>query len=162
MSSQLNIRNPKGYKMTKTKLYTEVVEILNQHKVDTQSELYKEIVELVKPKSGGGVAQHPMKTVDDINYHYCRYTEFYLPEDEMVMSNGKSKGYSKKAIAKWTKTGKTVQSINEAAMKLLLDGDTENGTIKANEAEELKQLRNKPEYYDDVRSEYEDIKLEIE
>jgi hypothetical protein len=69
----------------------------------------------------------------------------------MVMSNGKSKGYSKLAIAKWTKAGKIIQDLNNEAMKLLLEGKTEAGKAKASEAETLKSLRNKTSYYDDVR-----------
>jgi len=151
--------------MTKTKLYTEMTELLSKFEADFKSkkqfEAFKNGIDnLIKPKAGGGIVQFPMQTIDDINYHYCRYTEFYLPESEMVMSKEKSKGYSKKAIAKWTKAGKEAQALNDEAMKLLLSGDTEAGKIKANEAEDLKQLRNKAKYYDDVREAYEAIKLE--
>jgi hypothetical protein len=151
--------------MTKTKLYTEVTKLMAEFEDQFKSkksftELSNELDKLLKPKAGGGVTQNPMITENDINYHYCRYTGFYLPEDEMVMSQGKSKGYSKKAIAKWTKAGKEVQTINEAAMKELLSGDAEKGKTMALEAEELKTNRNNQSYYDDVREAYEDIKLE--
>ena len=151
--------------MTKTKLYTEVTKLMASFEADFKSkksfnELSNELDKLLKPKAGGGVVQNPMITENDINYYYCRYTGFYIPEDEMVMSQGKSKGYSKKAIAKWTKAGKEVQTLNDIAMKLLLDGKSEEGKSKALEAEELKTNRNNQNYYDDVREEYEAIKLE--
>ena len=150
--------------MTKTKLHQEITALLSQYEDQFKSKksfeaFTKSISELTAPKSGGGVAQNPMIESNGINYYYCRYTGYYLPESEMVMSNGKSKGYSKKAIAKWTKAGKDVQAINDLAMKLLLEGNVQDGTLKANEAQDLKDLRNKVEYYDDIRAEYEDIKL---
>ena len=142
--------------MNKTELYKTVMEILNNHKA--KPALVAEIEELLKPKVGGGIAFAPI-IKDDITYHRCRYTEMYLPESEMVMSSGKSKGYSKKAIAKWTKLGKDAQKLNDEAMKLLLSGDTEAGKAKAAEAETLKVTRNDASMYDDVRDEYKDIAL---
>jgi hypothetical protein len=151
--------------MTKTQLYTEVTKLMAEFEDQFKSkksfnELSTEIDKLLKPKAGGGVTQNPMITIDDINYHYCRYTGFYIPEAEMVMANGKSKGYSKKAITKWTKAGREIQATNEEAMQLLLSGDAEKGKSLALQAEELKTNRNKQSYYDDIRAEYEAIKLE--
>ena len=142
--------------MNKTELFKAVMEILNNHKA--KPALVADIEELLKPKVGGGIAFAPI-TQDGVIYHRCRYTEMYLPESEMVMSSGKSKGYSKKAIAKWTKLGKDAQKLNDDAMKLLLSGDTEAGKTKAAEAETLKVTRNDASMYDDVREEYKDIAL---
>lgn len=142
--------------MNKTELFKAVMEILNNHKA--KPALIADIEELLKPKVGGGIAFAPI-TQNGITYHRCRYTEMHLPESEMVMSSGKSKGYSKKAIAKWTKLGKDAQKLNDDAMKLLLSGDTEAGKAKATEAETLKVTRNDASMYDDVRDEYKDIAL---
>ena len=84
-----------------------------------------------------------------------------FPEYEMVMSNGKSKGYSKKAIGLWNKMGRDAKALNDEAMKLLLSKDLENGTLKAQEADVLKDARNKSESYDSIREAYEDIKHTI-
>ena len=142
--------------MNKTELYNTLMEILNNHKA--KPALIAEIEALVKPKVGGGIAFAPI-TQDGVTYHRCRYTELYLPEAELVMSSGKSKGYSKKAIAKWTKLGKQAQAMNDEAMKLLLAGEVELGKAKAQEAEELKITRNDASMYDDIREEYKDIAL---
>ena len=142
--------------MNKIELYNTIMDILNNHKA--KPALVADIEEILKPKVGGGIAFAPI-TKDDITYHRCRYTEMYLPESEMVMSSGKSKGYSKKAIAKWTKLGKDVQKLNDEAMQLLLSVDTEAGKTKAAEAETLKVTRNDASMYDDVREEYKDIAL---
>jgi len=152
--------------MTKNELYKKVSELLSEFEAQFKSkksfEQFKiEIDNLIKPKSGGGVVQHPMITKNDINYHYCRYTGYYLPESEMVMSNNKSKGYSKKAIRLWTKIGRDVKALNDEAMKLLLAKDLEAGTLKAQEADALKDARNKPESYDSIREVYEDIRYHI-
>lgn len=143
--------------MTKTKLYETIMNLCAEHKANKK--LIAELEGLLKPKSGGGVVQYPMQTVNDINYHYCRYTGYYLPETEIVMSKEKSKGYSKKAIALWTKMGRDAVALEAEAMKLLLAKDFEAGTAKSNEAEALKNDRNKMNRYDSVRAEYEDIRL---
>lgn len=135
--------------MTKTEMWTQVQEILKSHKASKK--LSEELEAILAPKAGGSVVQNPMKTIDGVNYHYCRYSGLYVIESQMVMSNGKSKGYSKLAISKWTKASKIIQDLNNEAMKLLLAGDAENGKAKAKEAEELKVLRNDVSYYDDVR-----------
>jgi hypothetical protein len=143
--------------MKKSDVYSQVLEVLVAHKA--KQPLIEAIEAILKPKTGGGVVQFPMIVDNNINYHYCRYTGYYLPESEMVMSNGKSKGYSKKAIALWTKYGRDAQKLNDEAMQLLLNNQIVKGQAKAKEAEELKNQRNYNTMYDSVREEYEDIKL---
>ena len=70
----------------------------------------------------------------------------------MVMSNGKSKGYSKSAIARWTKAGKEAKQLQERALKMLLAGQQVEGQDLNSQAEELLLKRNKPEYYTDLRN----------
>lgn len=137
---------------TKTELWTRVQEILVANKA--KPALVEALQDLLKPKAGGGVVQYPMINKDDVNYYYCRYCAIYVAEDEIVMSNGKSKGYSKKAIAKWTKLGKDAQKLNDEAMKLLLNNEIVKGQDKAKEAEELKNKRNYSTMYDDIKSYY--------
>lgn len=84
--------------------------------------------------------------------YYCRYLAQYCTQDEMVMSNGKSKGYSKSAIARWTKAGKDAKSLQEKALKLLLEGKQVEGQDFNAQAEELLLKRNKPEFYLDLRN----------
>lgn len=155
--------------MTKNELYTNVSNLMAEFETQFKSkksfEQFKvEIDNLIKPKTGGGVVQFPMITIvdeetkEETRYHYCRYTTYYIPEDEIVMSNGKSKGYSKKAIGLWNKMGRDAKALNDEAMKLLLSKDLENGTLKAQEADALKDARNKSESYDSIREAYEDIR----
>lgn len=137
---------------TKTELWTQVQEILVANKA--KQPLIDALESILKPKTGGGVIQYPTINKDGINYHYCRYSAIYIVEDEMVLSNGKSKGYSKKAIAKWAKLGKDAQKLNDDAMKLLLDNKIVEGQDKAKEAEELKNKRNYSNQYEDIKAYY--------
>lgn len=146
--------------MTKTQLWNEVEILLSQHKVS--KEFKSKLEDLIKPKSGGGVVQFPSIEKDGKLYHYCRYSSLYVEESQMVMSKGKSKGYSKKAIAKWTKYGKDIKALEHEAMKLLLDKKFEEGTNKSNEADKLKEDRNKTSMYKDIKDELLKSKVAFE
>lgn len=106
------------------------------------------------PKAGGGQVQNPSYYDEKLQsqMYYCRYLAQYCTEDEMVISNGKSKGYSKSAIAKWTKAGKEAKQLQEQALKLLLAGNQVEGQELNTKAEELLVKRNKPEYYEDLKN----------
>lgn len=112
--------------------------------------LMASLLEKYTPKAGGGQVQNPSYVENGINYHYCRYLTIYRPEDEMVMSNGKSKGYSKIAIARWTKAGKDAKLLQESALKQLLAGNVVEGQDLNSQAEELLLNRNKAEFYQDL------------
>ena len=114
------------------------------------SALMAELLEKYTPKAGGGQVQNPSYVEDGVTMHYCRYLTIYRPEDEMVMSSGKSKGYSKIAISRWTKAGKDAKVLQESALKELLAGNVVEGQDLNSKAEELLLLRNKPEFYQDL------------
>ena len=115
------------------------------------SALMAELLDKYTPKAGGGQVQNPSYINDDgITMHYCRYLTIYIPEDEMVMSSGKSKGYSKIAISRWTKAGKDAKVLQESALKELLAGNIVECQDYNSQAEELLLLRNKPEFYQDL------------
>lgn len=145
--------------MNKTELHTLVMQLCEEHKANKK--LISALDELLRPKSGGGIMQNPMQTINGVNYHYCRYADIYVIESEIVMSNGKSKGYSKKAIAEWTRLGKEVQNLNAKAMAKLLDGDMAEGAKIAAEAEALKLARNTPDLYLDIKQYFIDNSLSI-
>ena len=114
------------------------------------SAIMAELLEKYTPKAGGGQVQNPSYIEDGVTMHYCRYLTIYRPEDEMVMSSGKSKGYSKIAISRWTKAGKDAKVLQESALKELLAGNIVEGQDFNAKAEELLLLRNKPEFYQDL------------
>ena len=114
------------------------------------SAIMAELLEKYTPKAGGGQVQNHSYVENGVNMHYCRYLTIYMPEDAMVMSNGKSKGYSKIAISRWTKAGKDAKVLQESALKELLAGNIVEGQDFNAQAEELLLLRNKPEFYQDL------------
>ena len=114
------------------------------------SAIMAELLEKYTPKAGGGQIQNPSYIENGVTMHYCRYLTIYRPEDEMVMSSGKSKGYSKIAISRWTKAGKDAKVLQESALKELLAGHIVEGQDFNAQAEELLLNRNKPSFYQDL------------
>lgn len=119
-----------------------------------QSRVLAIIEEKFAPKAGGGQVQNPSYYDEELQsqMYYCRYLAQYCTEDEIVMSNGKSKGYSKSAIARWTKAGKDAKILQEKALKMLLAGQQVEGQDLNAQAEELLVKRNKPEFYEDLKN----------
>lgn len=163
----------KSNQMTKTQTFEFLTTLLNdaQFKSKAEQERVLAIIsDTFAPKAGGGQTINPSYYDETLQsqMYYCRYLAQYCTEDEMVMSNGKSKGYSKSAIARWTKAGKEAKQLQEKALKLLLSAqqvadedqnDNENVAILRAEgqglnarAEDLLLQRNKPEFYEDLRN----------
>ena len=147
----------KSNQMTKTQTYEFLTTLLNEAQFKSKAEQERVLAiisDTFAPKAGGGQTQYPSYYSEDwqSQMYYCRYLAQYCTQDEMVMSNGKSKGYSKSAIARWTKAGKEAKTLQEKALKLLLEGKQIEGQDLNAKAEELLLQRNKPEYYLDLRN----------
>lgn len=147
----------KSNQMTKTQTYEFLTTLLNdaQFKSKAEQERVLAIIsDTFAPKAGGGQTINPSYYDETLGaqMYYCRYLAQYCTEDEMVMSNGKSKGYSKSAISRWTKYGKEAKTLQEKALKLLLAGQQVEGQDLNAQAEELLLKRNKPEFYEDLRN----------
>lgn len=135
------------------------------------SAIMAELLEKYTPKAGGGQIQNPSYVENGVTMHYCRYLTIYRPEDEMVMSSGKSKGYSKIAISRWTKAGKDAKVLQSEALKCLLtredNEELQNQLISRGhelneQAEELLLNRNKPSFYQDLVESIEDESVIID
>ena len=147
----------KSNQMTKTQTFEFLTTLLNdaQFKSKAEQERVLAIIsDTFAPKAGGGQTINPSYYDETLQskMYYCRYLAQYCTEDEMVMSNGKSKGYSKAAISRWTKAGKEAKTLQEKALKLLLNGQQVEGQDLNAQAEELLLKRNKPEFYEDLRN----------
>ena len=147
----------KSNQMTKTQTFEFLTTLLNEAQFKSKAEQERVLAiisDTFAPKAGGGQTQYPSYYSEDwqSQMYYCRYLAQYCTQDEMVMSNGKSKGYSKSAIARWTKAGKEAKTLQEKALKLLLEGKQIEGQDLNAKAEELLLQRNKPEYYLDLRN----------
>lgn len=147
----------KSNQMTKTQTFEFLTTLLTdaQFKSKAEQERVLAIIsDTFAPKAGGGQTINPSYYDETLGaqMYYCRYLAQYCTEDEMVMSNGKSKGYSKSAISRWTKAGKEAKTLQEKALKLLLDGKQVEGQDLNAQAEELLLKRNKPEFYEYLRN----------
>ena len=147
----------KSNQMTKTQTFEFLTTLLNEAQFKSKAEQERVLAiisDTFAPKAGGGQTINPSYYDETLGaqMYYCRYLAQYCTEDEMVMSNGKSKGYSKSAISRWTKAGKEAKTLQEKALKLLLDGKQVEGQDLNAQAEELLLKRNKPEFYEDLRN----------
>ena len=107
--------------MNKTELYDLMIKEVTGIKMSkaAMEQLITVIDTNMKPKAGGGSSKNP-PLMDDgqIVEAYCRYYQAYFPADEMVISKGKSKGYSKVAIGHWNKAQRLVKKLTEKYMEL--------------------------------------------
>lgn len=147
----------KSNQMSKTQAYEFLTTLLNDAEFKSKAERERVLAiisDTFAPKAGGGQTINPSYYDETLQsqMYYCRYLSQYCTEDEMVMSNGKSKGYSKLAISRWTKAGKEAKQLQEKALKLLLEGKQVEGQDLNAKAEELLLQRNKPTYYEDLRN----------
>jgi len=140
--------------MTKTELYNKVsVEVLEL--LESQPKLSKAFKEKLsnildtnlRPKSGGN-AMNPPKEIDGIMHYYCRFHQRYEPQEDMVISKDKSKGYCKASISKWNKINSQIKKLDSKAVEAMANGDFEKAQELAKEAKALKGSLNNPETYD--------------
>lgn len=132
--------------MTKTQTWNAVQELMANH--TKLPKAFKEELELIlAPKSGGG-SQNPSYEENGVTYHYCRFHKVYEPEENMVMSQDKSKGYCKASISLWNKTNASIKKLDSEAVNAMADDNFEEAKALATEAKELKAGLNNPENYD--------------
>jgi hypothetical protein len=143
-------------KVTKTQVWanvqSQVQELLKNSKVSKKfSEELMNILETnIAPKAGGGNALNPPILNEDgsIKEAWCRFHQRYEPAEDMVISNGKSKGYCKASISLWNKTNSEIKKLDSQAVDAMANGDFESAQEIAKQAKELKDNYNKPEFYD--------------
>lgn len=138
--------------MSKSQVWLEVnTQVLTWAKENKISEAKSEALmqllsELLAPKASA--SQNPPRTNKDGELEYfCRFHQCYYTSDKMVMSNGKSKGYCKAAIAKWNKLNAQIKKLSAQSSELLLQGKVEDASKLANEMQGLKAILNEPNTY---------------
>lgn len=141
-------------RLTKTQVWanvqSEVLELLASSKVSKKFEtsLLELLESHIAPKSGGTGIVNPPKEVDGVMHYYCRFHGQYEPQENMVMSKDKSKGYCKASISLWNKTNSEIKKLNDSVSDLMADGNFDEAQAKAIEAKDLKAKFNLPEFYD--------------
>ena len=141
--------------MNKTELINQIQEILLKNKIKNLDIIMGEIKPLLIKQRDNSDYQTP-RIIDDIEYYLCRYSQKYFLKENMVFSNEKSKGYSKIAISKWTKSDKQVKKIKEQALELFSTGNIEEAQNLLKEAEELSNLKNQVEFYNEIEGDLRD------
>ena len=102
--------------MNKTEIWAEVQKILSTNKV--KSSVINELSLILAPKVNSGTPKN------ELGQSYCRYTGLYYDDEDMVYQNeemrlqGKSKGYSKVGISKWTKGQKYIKDLKMKALNV--------------------------------------------
>ena len=132
--------------VSKSNVWAQVEAILTTNKV--KASVVEELKEILAPKAGGGVSLNPMKVIDGVNHYYCRFHQTYYAESDMVMSQGKSKGYCKAAISKWNKINAQIKKTESSAVGAVCKGDFELAKKLSDEANALKLALNDPKSYD--------------
>lgn len=134
--------------MTKTQVWAQVQELLVANKASKT--LTQELEAILAPKAGGGTMTNPPKLDKDGNIveAWCRWHQRYEKTKDMVMSNGKSKGYCKAAISLWNKTNSEIKKIDGQAVEAMASGNFEEAQAFATKSKALKDNFNKPEFYD--------------
>jgi len=131
--------------MAKNTTWEEVSNVLNNednsftHKgvKYLKPEVVAQLEAILKPKSKGGVSTNPSKIVDGVTMHYCRFHERYEAECDMVMSQGKSKGYCKASISKWNKINSQIKRLEAQAVGEMTRDDFDKAKVLAEEAKAL-------------------------
>ena len=119
-------------KFTKEEVYKFLNSLVSEGTVVFASAEYekkfKEIVEEnFKPQKGGGATANPPKEIDGIVYHYCRMFQDYLPESEMVFSQGKCKGISRIGQKLSYELNKKADELEKQSVKLFVARKFEEG-----------------------------------
>lgn len=96
-----------------------------------------------------GVSANPPKEIDGVLHYFCRFTQKYYPREEMVFSNGKSKGYSKEAISVWNRINAEIKKVQASISNAILKGDNIDDDLK-NRLALLKDALNAPTTYEDL------------
>ncbi len=131
--------------MKKSELYEgitkDISELLEGTKISkaTKSELFAIVDNYLKPKSGGSSAHPPILDEDgNIVEAWCRFHERYEVVEDMVISNGKSKGYCKAGISHWNKNQSAIKKLESEAIGALTKGDFDAAKDFSEKAKELK------------------------
>lgn len=123
--------------------------ILKDAKVKNAAELFEQIMAQSKEQSFG-VSANPPKEIDGVLHYFCRYTAKYYPKEEMVFSNGKSKGYSKIGISAWTKVNTAIKKLDSAIADCIQQDDLDTAKMLNNKRQVLKDALNSPSTYENI------------
>ncbi len=102
-----------------------------------------------EPQAGGGKSNNPshIDPATGLMVHWCRFLHKYMPESEMVVSQGKTKGASKLASKYNYLLGKKVKELKDKSLELFALQKYPEGAAMNAQAEEVEKSRTRPETY---------------
>ena len=130
--------------VSKSNVWAQVEAILTSNKV--KANVIDELKNILAPKSGG-TSLNPSKEIDGVMHHFCRFHQAYEAECDMVMSQGKSKGYCKAAISKWNKTNASIKRMESEAVGAMCKSDFDRAKALSEEISLMKARLNEPGEY---------------
>ncbi len=139
----------------KSQLHNEVVSKVqefcesNKMKAQTTTALMELVSSLLAPKKGGATSQNASYT--DANgtvMHYCRFHQQFEPESDMVLSQGKNKGYCKASISIWNKRNSAIKAKEASIAQFIIASDIEAAKSASIELQDMKANLNEPSTYD--------------
>ena len=133
--------------VSKSNVWAQVEAILTANKV--KANVIDELKNILAPKSGG-TSLNPPKEIDGVMHHFCRFHQAYEAECDMVMSQGKSKGYCKAAISKWNKTNASIKRMESEAVGAMCKSEFERAKALSEEISLMKARLNDPSEYNIV------------
>ena len=129
---------------TKTELHTAVVaEVTTLLATTKVTKAFSESLMLIlsnhlAPKSGGSANSPILDEEGNIVEAYCRFHKRYEIAENMVISQGKSKGYCKAGISAWNRNQSKVKALESEALAAMTKGNFEDAQAKSVEAKVLK------------------------
>ena len=142
------------------KFLLELGELVAFDTIDDKNTYVEAINENFKSQAGGGASKNPsyMDNEAETMMHYCRFKQCFMPEADMNMFKGKTKGASRLAAKHDYELGKKFAELKDEALKLFTDGDYTGGAEKNLEADALNASRSEPSTFDDENLEYLRVK----
>ena len=128
----------------------QVEQILKDAKVKNLTELMDKIIS--QSRESFGASANPPKEIDGVMHYFCRYTHQWFPQEQMVFSNGKSKGYSKIGISAWTKVNALIKKTTGLIADAIKQDNFEGAKILSAKVDELKAALNNPATYSDIQN----------
>lgn len=118
-------------------------------KYEASEELTTALRVLLAPKRGNGsLSNTPLLDEEgNITHYWCRIHERYEVVDDMVMSNGVSKGQCKASLSAWTRNNAAIKKLESESVAALMEGNFEEAQAKAEKVKELKNVLNEPSSY---------------
>lgn len=148
-------------KFTKANVYADLVSAVKAIKVAQDKDARRvafgnldALIETYKPQKGGGSSANPSYEENGVTYHWCRFKQSYMPEAEMVMSQGKSKGASIWASKHEYELKKKATAVKQEALDAMDAEDFATAQAKNKEAKEILASLELPETFSEENLQY--------